>query len=437
MSPPLVLGAAPAQAAVEQWVEDGKDDGRIPVTVLTGFLGSGKTTLLNHILTASHGKRLAVIENEFGEVSIDDELIRKNTKMQVDEEIIEMMNGCICCTVRQDLIVVLRKLFSKAPYIDGIIIETTGLADPAPVAQTFFLDDDIAAFARLDGIVTLVDAKHIEQHLDEEKPEGAENEAVEQVAFADRLLLNKTDLVTESDLVRIENRLRSVNQFAPIQRCSQAQVAVDSVLDIRGFDLNRTLEMDPEFLNSDSEHEHDDSVSSLSITQAGDVNIEDLRSWMGDLLADKGNDIFRMKGVISIAHAKQRYVYQGVHMLFEGMFDDDHVWGADDARESKLVFIGKGLDKAALADGFRACLETPEKVAERIEQLRFKVGDRVQCQTGTDIWSAGEVVALMYRDDGMPPGLLAPYQVRLDSGHLVYAPVDEDAFVRAAADEHV
>merc|ERR1712054_429991 len=215
---------------------------------------------------------------------IDDALLAKNTKMQADEEIIEMMNGCICCTVRQDLIVVLNKLakrvLSGKLKLDGIVIKTTGMADPAPVAQTFFVDDMVKGFARLDGIITMIDAKHIEQHLDQEKPEGAENEAVEQVAFADRMLLNKTDLVTEADLVRVEKRLRDINAFAPILRSQQSQVAVDSVLDIRGFDLKRTLEMDPEFLNTDGEHEHDTSVSSLSIIQKGDVDLDAVQDWV-------------------------------------------------------------------------------------------------------------------------------------------------------------
>ena len=213
------------------------------MTVLTGFLGSGKTTLLNHILTATHGKKLAVIENEFGDVGIDDALLQKNTKMQSEEEIIEMMNGCICCTVRQDLVKVLEKLADRVKKgtlkLDGIIIETTGMADPAPVAQTFFVDDTVKEFARLDGIVTLVDAKHIEQHLDDEKEEGVENEAVEQVAFADRLLLNKTDLVSQKDLERVEKRLRSINSNAPVIRCTRSNVSVDNVLNIHGFDLKR------------------------------------------------------------------------------------------------------------------------------------------------------------------------------------------------------
>ena len=278
------------------------DSHKVPVTVLTGFLGSGKTTLLNHILTADHGKKLAVIENEFGDVGIDDALLQKNTKMQADEEIIEMMNGCICCTVRQDLIVVLQKLAKRVQggtlALDGIIIETTGLADPAPVAQTFFIDDTVKGFAKLDGIVTLVDAKHIEQHLDEVKPEGVENEAVEQVAFADRILLNKTDLVSSDDLGRIEARLKAVNANAPIKRCTKSEVAVNWVLDIGAFDLKRTLDMDPEFLNTNGEHEHDTSVSSVAICHDGTPILFPLMfQWIRQLLDESGVDMFRMKGV--------------------------------------------------------------------------------------------------------------------------------------------
>merc|ERR1712060_99951 len=191
-------------------------------------------------------------------------------------------------------------------------------ADPAPVAQTFFVDEDVKAFARLDGIITLVDAKHIEQHLDEEKAEGAENEAIEQVAFADRLLLNKTDLVSEEDLVRVEARLKSINAHSPIVRCTKSEVSVDSVLGIKGFDLKRTLEMDPEFLNTDGEHVHDKSVPSASICMPGELDLDSVQAWVGDLLQNKGADIFRMKGVLSIAGHDSKFVYQAVHMIFNG-----------------------------------------------------------------------------------------------------------------------
>ncbi len=408
------------------------EDARVPVTVLTGFLGSGKTTLLNHLLTAYHGKKLAVIENEFGEVGIDDGLLAKNTKMQADEEIIEMMNGCICCTVRQDLIVVLKKLAKRIAAgklkLDGIVIETTGMADPAPVAQTFFVDDDVKAFSRLDGIITLGDAKHIEQHLDEEKPEGAENEAVEQVAFADRMLLNKTDLVTEADLVRVEERLRSINKFAPIVRCSQSKVSADSVLNIRAFDLKRTLENDAEFLSSDGEHSHDNTVSSMSITLPGEVDLDLVQDWVSTVLQERGTDIYRMKGILAIANSDQKFVYQAVHMIFNGNFEDE--WKAGEPRESKLVFIGKNLDDG-LKTAFQACLYTPETRDKKLKSLRFSVGDKVKCNTGGK-WSTGTVVNLMYREDGMPPGMIAPYQVKLDNGDYIYAPADVDEVVKKA-----
>ena len=294
---------------------------------------------------------------EFGEVGIDDALLKD--RFETTEDIFEMNNGCICCTVRGDLIRILSKLFRRGTKLDGIIIETTGLADPGPVAQTFFMDESIKEFARLDGIVTLVDAKHIEQHLDEEKPEGAENESVEQVAFADRLLLNKIDLVPEEGgLERVEARLREINKYAPILRCQNATVGMENVLNLKAFELQRVLEMDPEFLAPEATHEHDDTVYSVGFEQEGDLNMERTNTWIAKLLQEKGVDIYRMKGVLAMAGCAERYVYQGVHMLFTG--ETLTPWG-DAKRVNRLIFIGKNLDREALKKGFESCLEDAGK----------------------------------------------------------------------------
>jgi G3E family GTPase len=324
------------------------DENRLPVTVITGYLGSGKTTLINYILTANHGKRIAVIENEFGEIGIDDALV-----INAEEEIFEMNNGCICCTVRGDLIRILGNLMKRKDKFDYILVETTGLADPAPVAQTFLVDDEIRSQLKLDAIVTVADAKFLIQHLDDEKEVGVENEAVEQIAFADRVLLNKIDLVSAEERKEVVRRIRLINANAEIIPTTMSQVDLDQVLGVGAFDLSRVLEMEPEFLN-DTEHQHDLSITSVGIDCEGKVSVQKINEWLGWLLGERGTDIFRMKGILNMWGDNRRFVFQGVHMLFDGTPGEP--WKDGEARRNRMVFIGRNLDRQDLERRFKACI---------------------------------------------------------------------------------
>ncbi|WP_416064715.1 CobW family GTP-binding protein [Rhizobium sp. ZK1] len=339
----------------------------IPVTVLTGYLGAGKTTLLNRILSESHGKKYAVIVNEFGEIGIDNDLI-----VESDEEIYEMNNGCVCCTVRGDLIRVVEGLMRRPGRFDGIIVETTGLADPVPVAQTFFMDDDVRAKTELDAVVALVDAKHLPLRLKDSR------EAEDQIAFADVVIINKTDLVTPEELAQIDDIVRAINPAARVYKTSRSGVDLARVLDQGAFNLERALENDPHFLehghddhvcgpDCDHDHHHHDhhhdhhgemsaihdvTVQSVSL-RGGEMNPERFFPWIQKITQTQGPNILRLKGIIAFKDDAERYVIQGVHMIIEG--DHQRPWKDGEKHETRLVFIGRDLDRAKLEESFKAC----------------------------------------------------------------------------------
>ncbi|WP_183437409.1 GTP-binding protein [Methylobacterium sp. R2-1] len=343
---------------------------KIPVTVLTGYLGAGKTTLLNRILTEQHGKRYAVIVNEFGEIGIDNDLV-----VGADEEVFEMNNGCICCTVRGDLIRILDGLMKRRGRFDAIIVETTGLADPAPVAQTFFVDDDVSSNAALDAIVTVADARWLLDRL-RDAPE-----AKNQIAFADVILLNKTDLVSAEDLKTVASRIHTINPYARVHHTTNCQIPIAEVLDRGAFELDRILTLEPHFLEDEDHdhhhhgeaehtesdghghsvhrqgglvHHHDEDMQSVALSVAGDLDPERFIPWFSELTQREGQNILRSKGILAFKNDDNRFVVQGVHMLIDGK--PQRAWEAAERRESRLVLIGRNLDAQNLRAGFEACV---------------------------------------------------------------------------------
>jgi len=333
--------------------------GKVPVTVLTGYLGAGKTTLLNRILSEPHGRKYAVIVNEFGEIGIDNDLV-----VGADEEVFEMNNGCICCTVRGDLVRILDGLMRRKGKFDAIIVETTGLADPAPVAQTFFIDENVGRKTRLDAVVTVADAKWLNERL-KDAPE-----AKNQIAFADVILINKTDLVSPEELYEVEARIRGINPYAKVHRTERAQIPLEEVLGRNAFDLDRILDLEPEFLEGDGhdhdhghedhhhggglKHYHDEEMQSVSLRSDKPLDADKFFPWVQDLVQKEGPNILRCKGILAFKDDDERFVFRGVHMILDG--DHQRPWNKDEKRDSRIVFIGRNLPEDKIRQGFESCI---------------------------------------------------------------------------------
>ncbi len=340
---------------------------KIPVTVLTGYLGAGNTTLLNRILLEPHGKKYAVIVNEFGEIGIDNDLV-----VGADEEVFEMNNGCICCTVRGDLMRILNDLMRRKGKFDAIIVETTGLADPAPVAQTFFVDENVGRQTKLDAVVTVADAKWLNDRL-KDAPE-----AKNQIAFADVILINKTDLVSPAELSEVEARIRAVNPYARLHKTERAKIPLNEILERNAFDLDRILDLEPAFLEGEEhdhdhhhehdhdhgdghdhrqgglKHYHDEEMQSISLKSDKPLDADKFFPWVEDLVQKEGPSILRSKGILSFKGDDRRFVFQGVHMILDG--DHQRPWNRDEKRESRIVFIGRNLPGRKIAEGFESCV---------------------------------------------------------------------------------